>query len=160
MARSTVNQKYWAYCSNGGITPCDPPQKGRVELHTDRIGTIKVTYSTDHCVMAVTRPADNIICMDHDCLIESRLTFCLYGSDFQHKVWQYLTTIPPGQTVSYGDLATAIGHDNAPQAVGQALKHNPAPVLLPCHRVIGKNSLGGYVLGQSVKRRLLASEKH
>lgn len=152
------NQKHWAYCSNGGITPCDPPRTGTMEIHAARIGTIEVTFSADHCVMAVTRLADNIICIDHDCLIEARLTFCLYGTDFQHKVWQYLTAIPAGQTVSYGDLAAAIGHDHAAQAVGQALKHNAAPILLPCHRVVGKNNLGGYVLGTSVKKRLLAVE--
>jgi O-6-methylguanine DNA methyltransferase len=156
MAIGTSNQKRWAFISHGGITPCDPPNSESNEIHASQIGSIKVRYTSDHAVLSVEIMANNIICLDHTCLIESRLMFCLCGTAFQHRVWQYLTKIPPGQTISYGKLASAIGHDGAARAVGMALNKNPAPVLLPCHRVIGADGgIGGYSLGQSIKEKLL-----
>jgi O-6-methylguanine DNA methyltransferase len=154
-----ANQKHWAYLSHGGITPCDSPNESFVEIHASQAGTIRVTYSSDHAILGVEVMANNIICLDHSCLIESRLMFCLYGTPFQHRVWQYLTKIPPGQTISYGKLASAIDYDGAARAVGMALNKNSAPVLLPCHRVIGADgNIGGYALGQDLKGRLLLAE--
>lgn len=67
------------------------------------------------------------------------------GTDFQKKVWDELVLIAPGQTRSYQDVATNIGKPKAVRAVGQANKANSLPIIIPCHRVIGKNSrLTGY----------------
>ena len=64
---------------------------------------------------------------------------------FQQKVYQALLTIPYGKTKSYSDIALEIGHPNAVRAVGQACKSNPIAIMIPCHRVIGKNKqLTGY----------------
>lgn len=69
----------------------------------------------------------------------------LAGTPFQQKVWGQLRNIPYGTTCSYGDVAKAIERDKAVRAVGQANRRNPIPIIVPCHRVIGKNkSLTGY----------------
>ena len=65
------------------------------------------------------------------------------GSPHQLKVWQALLTIPVGQTCSYGDIARQIS--SSPRAVGQACGANPLPILIPCHRVVGKSSRGGFM---------------
>lgn len=67
------------------------------------------------------------------------------GTPFQHKVWQAMLEIPYGSTQSYSEIAQKIGHPNAVRAVGQACKKNPIGIVVPCHRVIGKDgSLTGY----------------
>ena len=82
------------------------------------------------------------------------------GTEFQQKVWQALTTIPYGETWCYQDLADAIGNPNAVRAVGLANGKNPISVIVPCHRVIGKNGkLTGYAGGVERKQKLLALEK-
>jgi methylated-DNA-[protein]-cysteine S-methyltransferase len=83
-----------------------------------------------------------------------------YGTSFQMKVWQALQTIPAGITRSYQDIAVQIGSPNACRAVGMANHYNPIMIIIPCHRVIGKdNSLTGYAGGLSVKKRLLELER-
>ncbi len=71
--------------------------------------------------------------------------FDLKGTPFQLKVWDTLKKIPWGETRTYGQIAEQIGSSRAQQAVGQACKRNPLPLLIPCHRVIGQNqSMIGY----------------
>jgi methylated-DNA-[protein]-cysteine S-methyltransferase len=82
------------------------------------------------------------------------------GTEFQIKVWQALTTIPYGQTWSYQDLANAINNPKAVRAVGLANGKNPISIIVPCHRVIGKNGkLTGYAGGVERKAQLLELEK-
>jgi methylated-DNA-[protein]-cysteine S-methyltransferase len=81
------------------------------------------------------------------------------GTPFQRSVWAGLTTIPPGQTMSYGSLAAKLGCSKAVRAVGMANGSNPISVVVPCHRVIGANgSLTGYGGGIERKRWLLNHE--
>jgi methylated-DNA-[protein]-cysteine S-methyltransferase len=82
----------------------------------------------------------------------------LDGTDFQREVWTELTRIPYGETISYGELARRVGRPSAPRAVGQANGRNPIPVIVPCHRVLASNGIGGYGGGLKVKRALLAVE--
>ena len=64
-----------------------------------------------------------------------------------------------GQVTTYGEIAKRIGHPKASRAVGQALGHNPVPIVIPCHRVVSSSGgLGGYSGGLSIKRRLLEME--
>ena len=78
----------------------------------------------------------------------------LRGTPFQLQVWQALLSIPAGQAVSYGDLATAIGKPSASRAVGTAVGSNPIAYLIPCHRVIrGDGGTGGYRWG--VERKVV-----
>jgi methylated-DNA-[protein]-cysteine S-methyltransferase len=82
------------------------------------------------------------------------------GTQFQKKVWQELTQIPYGKTISYGELAKRIGNPKASRAVGSANGKNPISIIVPCHRVIGKNgSLTGFGGGLGVKQTLLDLEK-
>jgi methylated-DNA-[protein]-cysteine S-methyltransferase len=67
----------------------------------------------------------------------------LRGTPHQRKVWRAMLEIPCGQTRSYGELAAGI--NSAAQAVGQACGANPVPIVVPCHRVVGKAGLGGFM---------------
>lgn len=82
------------------------------------------------------------------------------GTAFQRRVWNALTTIPYGETRSYGEIARQIDAPGAFRAVGLANGHNPIGIIVPCHRVIGTNgSLTGYGGGLERKRMLLGLEK-
>ena len=82
------------------------------------------------------------------------------GTAFQRQVWFALADIPYGQTVSYGQVAEAVGHPTGFRAVGAANGRNPIAIVLPCHRVIGADgSLTGYGGGLPLKRALLALER-
>jgi methylated-DNA-[protein]-cysteine S-methyltransferase len=81
------------------------------------------------------------------------------GTPFMHSVWAELRRIPYGRTASYSDIAAAVGNPKAVRAVGLANNRNPIPIIIPCHRVIGKDgSLTGYAGGLDLKRRLLENE--
>ena len=81
------------------------------------------------------------------------------STEFQQAVWRQMLKLRPGQTLSYAEIAQAIGRPKAVRAVGGACGANPIPVLVPCHRVLAANrKLGGFSGGLDWKRRLLASE--
>jgi methylated-DNA-[protein]-cysteine S-methyltransferase len=93
---------------------------------------------------------------------EIDLPFELDGTHHQCIVWQALLAIPCGQTLTYGELAKQIG--SSAQAVGQACGRNPIPVVIPCHRVVGKTGVGGFMQhaeGEAldIKRWLLDHER-
>ncbi|MBC7323764.1 MAG: methylated-DNA--[protein]-cysteine S-methyltransferase [Moorella sp. (in: Bacteria)] len=84
----------------------------------------------------------------------------LRGTPFQREVWAALSKIPYGTTCSYGDIARAVGRPGAARAVGQAIGRNPVAIIIPCHRVIGKDGrLVGFGGGLEVKEWLLQFEK-
>jgi len=83
------------------------------------------------------------------------------GTAFQRKVWEALQAIPSGTVLTYGELARQL--DTAARAIGGACRSNPVPILIPCHRVVGRQGLGGYageVTGDplAIKRWLLQHE--
>jgi methylated-DNA-[protein]-cysteine S-methyltransferase len=81
------------------------------------------------------------------------------GTPFQQSVWQYLTSIPYGETKTYKEVALAVSHNKAIRAIGSANGANPIPIIVPCHRVIGSDgSLTGFALGLDVKHFLLQHE--
>jgi methylated-DNA-[protein]-cysteine S-methyltransferase len=82
----------------------------------------------------------------------------LDGTAFQRDVWAELSRIPYGETISYGELARRVGRPKGPRAVGQANGRNPISIIVPCHRVLASNGIGGYGGGLTVKRALLALE--
>ena len=89
----------------------------------------------------------------------ARETFDLeidYPDDFTGTVMRAMARIPFAETRTYGDIAADV--ETAPIAVGQACGRNPIPVVVPCHRVVGHDSLGGYGGGLELKRRLLEHE--
>lgn len=77
---------------------------------------------------------------------------------FQRRVLEEVMRIPRGATLTYGELARRIGNPKAARAVGNALKKNPLPLIIPCHRVVGANGLGGYTGGLEIKLKLLTFE--
>lgn len=82
----------------------------------------------------------------------------LNGTTFQKKVWQALLEIPKGEVCTYSRLASAIRNPAAFRAVGTACGKNPISLIIPCHRVLGIASLGGYRWGLNVKQSLLNYE--
>ena len=78
----------------------------------------------------------------------------LRGTDFQRRVWHALQQIPVGEVRTYGQLAEQL-HSSA-RAVGNACRHNPTPIIVPCHRVVSARGLGGYcgkMVGAEVRRK-------
>lgn len=83
------------------------------------------------------------------------------GTQHQQKVWQAMRAIPRGQVRSYGEVAAQL--HSSPLAVGQACGANPIPLVIPCHRIVGKSGLGGFANHRDgylldIKRWLLAHE--
>ena len=87
------------------------------------------------------------------------------GNDFRKSVWKILYEIPYGKTVTYGDIAKQIAKQKnitkmSAQAIGGAVGHNPISIIVPCHRVVGKNGkLTGYAAGINKKKKLLELEQ-
>ena len=87
------------------------------------------------------------------------------GTEFRQQVWKILCKIPYGKTITYSDIAKQIAKQNgitkmSAQAIGGAVGHNPIAIIIPCHRVVGKNgSLTGYAAGLDKKKKLLELEQ-
>ncbi len=82
------------------------------------------------------------------------------GTTFQQSVWQALLAIPSGGTTSYGAISERVGRPAAVRAVGAAIGRNPVSIIVPCHRVLGRDgSLTGYAGGLERKSALLALER-
>lgn len=80
------------------------------------------------------------------------------GTPFQKSVWAALASIPYGKVVTYGQLAAAVGNAKALRAAASAVGRNPLAILLPCHRVVAVDGLGGFAWGLTAKRTLLELE--
>ena len=83
------------------------------------------------------------------------------GTEFQTRIWLALVDIPPGKVMTYGELAKKLG--TSARAVGNACRRNPTPIVVPCHRVVAQNGLGGFAgdtegVLTSIKSKLLAHE--
>lgn len=82
-----------------------------------------------------------------------------HGTPFQKQIWKQVLEIPHGQVCSYQDVANQINNSSACRAVGRANSQNPIPIIIPCHRVIGKSGkLTGYAGGLNRKQTLLELE--
>ncbi|MDR2000704.1 MAG: methylated-DNA--[protein]-cysteine S-methyltransferase [Zoogloeaceae bacterium] len=93
---------------------------------------------------------------------EFSLPLAPQGTPFQRRVWAAITTIPSGQTCQYGEIAVRLG--TGPRAIGNACGANPYPVVVPCHRVVSAQGLGGFARQRGdflldIKRWLLAHEQ-
>jgi len=82
-----------------------------------------------------------------------------YGTTYQHAIWSAISSVPYGETITYGELARRAGHPRDARAAGAATGQNPIGIIVPCHRIIGANGkLTGYAGGLDKKRALLALE--
>ncbi|WP_043180149.1 methylated-DNA--[protein]-cysteine S-methyltransferase [Streptomyces sp. NRRL F-5123] len=112
---------------------------------------------TDHPVLA--RTAEQLAGYFAGDVRDFDIDLSVSGTAFQQRVWAALRDIPYGETVSYGELAAALGQPTASRAVGLANGRNPVSIIVPCHRVVGANgSMTGYGGGIDRKRWLLGFE--
>jgi len=143
---------------------------GRLHLSTDDLRVTKVEWfrlpktnlalaSSPHSKL-ISKQFEQYFNRAHN---DWDLSLTLCGTVFQQKVWQYLQTIPLGETRYYSDVARAL--NSSAQAVGNACRANPFVIVVPCHRVVSKSGLGGYD-GQtsghnlSIKQWLLDHERY
>ncbi|MDT8335557.1 MAG: MGMT family protein [Desulfurivibrionaceae bacterium] len=85
--------------------------------------------------------------------------FLKAGTAFQRKVWRRICRLGPGQTTTYGELAAVTGSPGGARAAGNACNRNPLPLIIPCHRVVAADGLGGFAGNLRIKRKLLDLEK-
>lgn len=141
---------------------------GILKIETDEKGICSVHFCTDICETEKANKIpllNNAISQLEEYFKGKRKNFelplSLKGTEFQMRVWNELIKIPYGQTCSYGEIAEKIGNPKASRAVGMANNRNPIMIIVPCHRVIGKNGgLTGYACGLDIKRKLLELEQH
>lgn len=145
---------------------------GKLKLIANDRALIAVLWESDNIAKLVTGeiirgPSHPILVQTEQELkeyfAEKRTKFTVplepVGTPFQRKVWQALTTIPFGETRSYGELARQIGKPAASRAVGAANGKNPISIIIPCHRVIGSTgTLTGFGGGLKRKAQLLTLE--
>jgi len=150
---------------------------GRMGVAASARGVVRVALPGDAAAMAdlASRGDDTSRAAAADAMAEAaarelveyaagqRRTFtvpvCLDGlTPFRVAVALALRQVPFGRTVTYGELARRAGRPGAARAVGQAMAANPVPILVPCHRVVAAEGLGGFGGGAALKRRLLALE--
>ncbi len=117
----------------------------RVEAESDALFTMARTQLTEYLAGDRT---------DFDLSVAPR------GDELEQRVWKMLTATPYGETITYGELAAALADGTTAQKVGQAVGRNPLCIVVPCHRVIGKNGqLTGYAGGLKRKQFLLELEE-
>lgn len=133
---------------------------GRLAIHTRDGKVTRVDYGVRRDVSdKLTEPLHRIIKQQvqayfHRPATRFTLPLALQGTPFQKKVWRALQKIPVSQTMSYGDLAGRL-HTSA-RAIGNACRANPVPLIVPCHRVIAKDGIGGFsgaTHGKSIDRK-------
>jgi methylated-DNA-[protein]-cysteine S-methyltransferase len=101
---------------------------------TDKAAINKLAESTKNKIEEYLKPNSEIISI--------KVELQLNVTSFQKKVLKQLQRIPYGETRSYGEIAKIL--DTSPRAVGNACRNNPVPVIIPCHRVVAANGIGGY----------------
>lgn len=107
----------------------------------------------------LTRCADEISAYFRGEISKFGVKFKIEGSDFEKSVYEALLKIPYGEVLTYKQLAKIINRPKAYRAVGNANAKNKIPIIIPCHRVVASNGIGGYSGGLWRKRRLLKLEK-
>lgn len=137
------------------VTLDSPLGKLAVSIKDDRLCGIhigedaKQTHNEDNLLLNKLQTELNAYFADTTCGFSIPLD--LQGTEFQRRVWRALTRIPVGKTTTYGELAAQL--NSSARAVGNACRANPVPIIIPCHRVIAKQGIGGYD-GQTSGRRL------
>lgn len=138
---------------------------GKLTISDHHAGILSISYIDHH--LDNTQLIHSEVLEQLDAYFRGKLTrfdvlLDINGTPFQQAVWQATLKIPFGTTQTYQDIANQIGKPKAVRAVGQALKKNPIPIIIPCHRVIGKNGhLTGYngKNGLPIKIQLLELER-
>lgn len=146
--------------------PLDFPLKLGVRLHAADLVSIDFLSQRYADLAPATAQARRVATQLDRYFIDSSYVFSiplmLQGTPFQTRVWRALMRIPPGVSVSYGALAAQLG--TSARAVGNACRANPVPIIVPCHRIVARDGLGGYagaLAGHKLqlKRWLLSHEQ-
>ncbi len=140
---------------------------GSLEIEGDDNGITAITYIDEEVAQTIDIPISlqEVVTQLREYFEKKRNTFSIKlnpkGTDFQCKVWQELQTIPFGKTASYLDMAKNLGDPEVIRAAASANGKNPISIIIPCHRVIGKDGkLTGYGGGLERKRWLLEHERN
>lgn len=152
---NTVHHSYFIY-----RTPM-----GRITIACDGSALTHVAFGVaefegEYKACALTNKASSQVL---EYLAHKRTSFSLplnpAGSAFQKKVWEYVLSIPYGQTRTYAQVASDLGTPKGLHAISSACSHNPLPFFIPSHRVIGMHGdMGGFVTNPAVKRFLISLE--
>lgn len=156
---------------------CMPCVLGRVLVATSNLGVCAIFLGDDAAALLADlrrrfprvslQPGDDrcqawaraVVALIEDSRQTTNLPLDIRGTPFQQRVWALLRTIPPGHTLSYGDIARRLGCPRSTRAVAQACGANPLSVAIPCHRVVAADGrLTGYRWGLERKRALLKNE--
>lgn len=137
---------------------------GNIKIRADEKSILTVSF-TDETVNFLNKNEiiDETIKQLEEYFVGKRKNFNLpikpQGTEFQKKVWNELLKIPYGEKRSYKDISNMVNNENASRAVGNACNKNPITIIIPCHRVIGRNNkLVGYAYGKELKKALLSLE--
>lgn len=136
---------------------------GNLEILADDIGIVAINFTQDFrkCdvknrhIQKCIKELDAYFCGN---LKEFSVDIHIDGSDFQKRVYKALLNVKYGQNATYSDIATMINLPKSYRAVGNANSKNKIPIIIPCHRIVCKNSIGGYSGGVSIKKFLLNLE--
>ena len=142
-----------------------PKMKVAVRTRDERVSEIRylptqVAVQAPRTALA-DRAARQLECYRDDADTQFDLPLLIEGSEFQRRLWDALCEIPRGRTLTYGELAKRLGVDA--RAIGQACGDNRLPIVIPCHRVVAANGIGGFAHSTGgylveAKRWLLAHE--
>ena len=140
------------------ICLCDWMVEGRIERTLRRIGRYLPSESRDDetILQKAVRQLDEYF---QGKLQTFELPLMFGASEFQKSVWEMLRSIPYGATISYGEISKKLGNPSGVRAVANAIGANPLSIIVPCHRVIGRDGgLTGYAGGLEAKKYLLDLE--
>lgn len=138
---------------------------GTMEVKASKLGVQSLKWIEGNKKRNVPKELEECVLQIEEYFNKERTSFDLKldwseGAEFDKKVWEYLLKIPYGKTVCYSDIAIKLGDANKVRAVGGANARNPIPIIVPCHRVIGKNGdLTGFASGLDMKAKLLGLER-
>ena len=133
---------------------------GNVTLEYSKDGLCKLSFTDEHPEDSETVLAKKL----RDYFMGEKTDFKHiqldfgFGTDFQKMVWNEARNIPYGETTTYTEIAKELDISHSARAIGNALNKNPIPIIVPCHRVVAKNGLGGYAFGLDFKKKLLELE--
>ena len=133
---------------------------GRENFITKVLFDFEIPKAEQHKSPIVSEAIDQLLAYFDKRLTKFSIPLLINGTEFMKKVWNSLLDIPYGKTVSYKDIASAVGNSKAYRAVGMANRNNSIPIFIPCHRVIKSDgSIGGFSGKIDKKQKLIALEK-
>ncbi|OGT18848.1 MAG: hypothetical protein A2V90_02730 [Gammaproteobacteria bacterium RBG_16_57_12] len=120
----------------------------RLAIHTNGQQLLSIDFLPEDTALQSprTQVAQRVVTQLRDYFLTPGYRFDLplsfTATEFQQRVWHCLQAIPPGETLTYGELAGTLG--TSARAIGNACRNNPIPIIVPCHRVLARQGRGGY----------------